>query len=189
MLVIIKKVRARDAAGRHGRACGRADTMSLENGSSSVAVEHGATPAAARTREASASARSTTAGRPAAAAPPYGAETSETAATFTPLIDIHEGPDGLVLVADIPGASESDVQIEVEDNVLSLRAHVTPSAPEGSRLLHQEFHTGDFQRSFILSDEVDREAISAEFKDGVLTLRLPRAARAKTRRIEIQKQG
>ncbi|MDE2507736.1 MAG: Hsp20/alpha crystallin family protein, partial [Planctomycetota bacterium] len=133
--------------------------MSLENGSSSIAVEHGATPAAARTHEASASPRSTVAGRP-AAAPPYGAETSETAPTFTPLIDIHEGPDGLVLVADIPGASESDVQIEVEDNVLSLRAHVAPSAPEGSRLLHQEFHTGDFQRSFILSDEVDREAIS-----------------------------
>ena len=155
--------------------------MNLENGTSSIAVEHGATPAASRTRETPTAARNTTAGRT--------AEAPEATATFTPLIDIHEGPDGLVLVADIPGAGESDVQIEVEDNVLSLRARVAPPAPEGSRLLHQEFYSGDFQRSFILSDEVDREAISAEFKDGVLTLRLPRAARAKTRRIEIQKQN
>jgi len=105
---------------------------------------------------------------------------------MTPLIDIHEGPEGLILEADLPGASEGDVRIQLEDNVLSLHAHVTAPAPEGARTLHEEYHLGDFQRSFILSDEVERDRITAEFKNGVLRLTLPRAERAKTRRIEIK---
>lgn len=103
----------------------------------------------------------------------------------TPLIDIHEGPDGLVLEADLPGVGQDDVAIQLEDNVLVLTARV--DAPVGgARLLHGEFPLADFQRSFILSDEVDRERISADLKNGVLRLVLPKAERAKTRRIEIK---
>jgi len=105
---------------------------------------------------------------------------------FTPPIDIHEGPDGLVLEADLPGATESSVTIQLEDNVLSLYAKVESPAPEGARALHEEYQVGDFARSFILSDEVERGRITAEFHDGVLRLNLPKAERAKTRRIEIQ---
>ncbi len=104
----------------------------------------------------------------------------------TPPIDIHEGPDGLVLEADLPGVSEGQLSIQLEDNVLSLHARVDAPAPEGARVLHEEYRPGDFYRSFILSDEVERSKISAELKNGVLKLTLPKAERAKTRRIEIK---
>jgi len=105
---------------------------------------------------------------------------------FTPPIDIHEGPDGLVLEADLPGASEKTLNIQLEDNVLSLHARVASPAPEAARALHEEYHVGDFYRSFILSDEVERSRITAELRNGVLRLVLPKAERAKTRRIEIK---
>ena len=104
----------------------------------------------------------------------------------TPPIDIHEGPDGLVLEADLPGVSEGQLSIQLEDNVLSLHAKVDAPAPDDSRVLHEEYRPGDFYRSFILSDEVERSKISAELKHGVLKLTLPKAERAKTRRIEIK---
>lgn len=104
----------------------------------------------------------------------------------TPLIDIHEGPDGLILEADLPGATEDGVAIQLEDNVLSLHARVPSPVPDGARLLHEEYRVGDYYRSFILSDEVERGRISAELKNGVLRLTLPKAERAKTRRIEIK---
>jgi len=104
----------------------------------------------------------------------------------TPLIDIHEGPEGLVLEADLPGATEKGLSIQLEDNVLSLHARVEPTVPDDARLIHEEFRVGEFARSFILSDEVERSKITAELKDGVLRLGLPKAERAKTRRIEIK---
>ena len=104
----------------------------------------------------------------------------------TPLIDIHETPEGLILEADLPGAIENQVGIQLEENVLSLYARVSPPPPDGARTLHQEYQIGDFHRSFILSDEVERSKITAELKNGVLRLTLPKAERAKTRRIEIK---
>ncbi len=104
----------------------------------------------------------------------------------TPLIDIHEGPEGLVLEADLPGVGQDRVAIQLEDNVLTLTAKVDAPVTGESRALHEEYRHADFQRSFILSDEVDRERISAELKNGVLRLTLPKAERSKTRRIEIK---
>lgn len=121
-----------------------------------------------------------------ATATPAAEELSASQVYFTPLIDIHEGPDGLVLEADLPGATDQGLNIQLEDNVLSLHAHVASPAPEGARALHEEYRVGDFCRSFILSDEVERSRISAELRNGVLRLTLPKAERAKTRRIEIR---
>lgn len=105
-----------------------------------------------------------------------------------PLIDIHETPEGLVLEADVPGASEHTLTIHLEHNVLSLRAGVEPPDVEGARLIQQEYPLGDYERSFILSDEVDRATISAELKNGVLRISLPRAERARTRRIDVRSE-
>lgn len=105
---------------------------------------------------------------------------------FTPPIDIHEEPDGLILEADLPGAVEQNLRIQLEDNVLSLYARIDSPVPEGARLLHEEYRVGDYQRSFILGDEVDREKITAELTHGVLRLFLPKADRLRTRRIEIK---
>ncbi len=105
---------------------------------------------------------------------------------FAPPVDIHDGPEGLTLEADLPGATESNLHIQLEDNVLSLYATLDSPASESARLIHQEYPVGDFHRSFILSDEVDRDRITAELKNGVLRIFLPKADRARARRIEIK---
>jgi len=106
--------------------------------------------------------------------------------SYTPPIDIHEGPEGLILEADIPGATEQGLHVQLEDNVLNLYARIDPLTPQEARLIHEEFRQGDYRRSFILSDEVDRERITAELKNGVLRLLLPKADRSRVRRIEIK---
>jgi len=109
--------------------------------------------------------------------------------TQVPLIDIFEGPDGLVLEADLPGVGQEDVIIQLDHNVLTLLAKLNLGYPEGGRILHEEFPPAAYLRSFILSDEVDRDTISAEMNRGVLRLTLPKAARVKPRRIEIKPTG
>ena len=106
--------------------------------------------------------------------------------SYTPPIDIHEGPEGLSLEADLPGATERNLRVQLEDNVLSLYARIDSPGPEGARLVHEEYRLGDYHRSFILSDEVDRDRITADLKNGVLRLFLPKAERARARRIEIK---
>lgn len=104
----------------------------------------------------------------------------------TPSIDIHEGAEGLVLEADVPGATEDSLRIELEDNVLNLHARIVRPVPLGAATLHEESRAGEYFRSFILSDEVQKDAIRAELKNGVLRLILPRSERAKARRIEVK---
>jgi HSP20 family molecular chaperone IbpA len=103
-----------------------------------------------------------------------------------PLIDIYDTADGLVLEADLPGASEQSLTIHLEHNVLSLRAATAPPPAPGAQLIQQEYPLGDFDRSFILSDDIDRSLVSAELKHGVLRVWLPRAERSVTRRIDVR---
>ncbi len=105
------------------------------------------------------------------------ARPSPPAGAITPAIDIHENADGLILEADLPGANESSLRVELEHNVLNLHASVTRALPETARAVHQESGVAEYFRSFILSDEVQRDEIRAELKNGVLRLTLPRAER------------
>lgn len=115
--------------------------------------------------------------------------TNEATATqrllFNPPIDIYETPDGLVLYADLPGVDSEGLDLQVQDNRLTLFGRVTSMVPESAEMMHQEYQIGDFLRSFILSDEVDHDRIQAKLINGVLRVELPRAARAKPRRIEV----
>jgi HSP20 family protein len=107
-------------------------------------------------------------------------------ATWAPPVDIHEEEGGLVLKADLPGVDPKNVDIRVENNVLTLR---------GERKLDQEvkqdsYHRvertyGTFIRSFTLPNAVDTESIKAEYKDGVLRVSLPTKAEAKPKQISI----
>ena len=85
-------------------------------------------------------------------------------AECSPAIDIYETDDGLLLRADLPGVSLDTLELQVQDNKLTLFGRMESCVPENARLLHQEFETGDFLRSFILSDEVDHERISAKLR-------------------------
>lgn len=104
----------------------------------------------------------------------------------SPPIDIFETDSGLVLHADLPGVSADDLELQVQDNKLTLFGRVSAPAPENARLIHQEYRVSDFLRSFILSDEVDHEHIEAKLNNGVLEVRLPRAAKTEPRRIQVR---
>ncbi len=105
---------------------------------------------------------------------------------YAPAFDIHETPDGLVLEADLPGVPQDQLDVRVEDNVLHIYGRVAWPVPPGAKRIWEELRVGDFFRSFILSDEVDTEKISADFSQGVLRLTLPKAAKARPRKIEIR---
>jgi len=106
----------------------------------------------------------------------------------TPPIDIFDTDAGLVLRADLPGVTADDLELQVEDNRLTLLGKVTPPIPAEARLIYQEYRIGDFLRSFILSDDVDHEHITAKLSDGVLEVTLPRATTNTPRRIQIRTQ-
>lgn len=103
-----------------------------------------------------------------------------------PPIDIYETEEGLVLCADLPGVTAEGLELQVQDNKLTLFGRVTSDVPEDAQLLHQEYHVCDFLRSFILSDEVDHDRISAKISNGVLEVVLPRAERPAPRRIQVR---
>lgn len=104
---------------------------------------------------------------------------------FAPAMDIFDTENGMVLCADLPGVSKEQVGLVIDDNVLKIIGRVGPVAPRDANLVYCEYRFGDFARSFILSEEVDLERISAEFDAGVLTIILPKAKRGPARRIEI----
>ncbi len=105
---------------------------------------------------------------------------------FIPRSDIYELDDQIVIVADLPGADEKSVDITLEKNILTINALVDPVVPQGYTLAYGEYETGDYQRSFRLSNEIDRENIQASLKDGVLRLYLPKAKEAQLRKISVK---
>jgi HSP20 family protein len=104
--------------------------------------------------------------------------------TYTPLVDVLEQPEGLVLYVDLPGVKSEDVDVRFENRELQIRGKVTPPATKPRYLLN-EYGVGDFYRAFSITDDVDAQKISADLKDGVLTVHLPKAEALKQRRITV----
>jgi HSP20 family protein len=113
-----------------------------------------------------------------------GAEPVQERPIISPPVDVYETKDEVVLVADVPGVTQEGLRIDVVDDRLTLKAPRT-LARKGS-LMARELAEADFQRTFILPDGIDRGAIDAKLSQGVLTLRLPKAASVKPRRIEVK---
>jgi HSP20 family protein len=112
-------------------------------------------------------------------------ETTRPGAYFQPTVDIFETKDELVLVADMPGVPPDGVDVDVEGDELSIEGRVRSSDYDGLKPLHVEYGVGGFYRRFTLGELIDREGIKAQLKDGVLVLRLPKAERARARRITV----
>ena len=109
---------------------------------------------------------------------------------WTPAVNVSETKDGLELTAELPGLSEEDLSIELEDNVLTISGEKTEQVVEGEderRYLVWERNYGAFRRTFSLSRAINSEDIVATFENGVLTVKLPKAPEAKGRTIEIAK--
>jgi HSP20 family protein len=115
--------------------------------------------------------------RPDAAAPQHD--------VFTPPIDIFETDEGLVLHADLPGVTIETLELQVQNNKLTLFGRVKAQAPTGAKPVHLEYEVGDFLRSFILSDNVDHDRIRAKLNGGVLEIALPKAPEAAPRLIPV----
>ena len=112
-------------------------------------------------------------------------EATRAAAFATPATDIYEREDAVVVLADLPGVDGRNVDITLENNVLTIRGRAAVAEPQEADLLHREYRTTDYERSFTLTDDVDREKIKATMKQGVLRIELPKAAEKQPRKISV----
>ncbi len=104
---------------------------------------------------------------------------------FEPDVDIFEDDGALTLVADVPGASEKSVHIDLRENVLTITADVE-QVDKRWQPVHGEYRVGHYTRRFQLGHKIDQEAIAAKLDRGVLTLTMPKVKSAQPRRIEIR---
>ena len=102
-----------------------------------------------------------------------------------PPVDIYEDDQGLVVVADLPGIEPSAPDVRVDRGILTIQARAK-HASGGGNPVRREFELTGYFRQFQLPEEIDTARIEADLKNGVLTLRLPRAERAQPRRIEVR---
>lgn len=114
------------------------------------------------------------------------AEQTKPGLVFTPAVDIFETDTELTLLADMPGVSAGDLNIDLNENVLTLDGEV--ESPEGTDEtdIIREYRTGKYQRQFTLSQVIDQSKIDAELKDGVLRLKLPKVEAATPRKITVK---
>jgi HSP20 family protein len=107
-------------------------------------------------------------------------------AFLLPAMDIYEDARGITLKADLPGVSPDRLSIQVDGNTLVIEGQVSITMPDGMEALYADVRATRYQRSFNLSSELDTEKISAEMKDGVLTLNLPKREELQPRKIEVK---
>ncbi|MET7692362.1 Hsp20/alpha crystallin family protein [Streptomyces sp. NPDC005483] len=100
-------------------------------------------------------------------------------------MDAYRSGDDFVVHFDLPGVDPETIDLDVERNVLNIRAERRVPAPEGAEMIVAERPTGSFTRQLFLGDTLDTERIDASYDAGVLTLRIPVAEQAKPRRIQI----
>ncbi|WP_345624158.1 Hsp20/alpha crystallin family protein [Streptomyces ziwulingensis] len=100
-------------------------------------------------------------------------------------MDAYRSGDDFVVHFDLPGIDPESIDLDVERNVLSVRAERRSPAPEGAEPVVAERPTGTFTRQLFLGDTLDTDRIDASYDAGVLTLRIPVAEQAKPRRIQI----
>ncbi len=114
-----------------------------------------------------------------------GPERTRDATYFTPRVDICETEKELLLYADMPGVKPNDVELKYERGELHLTGKVR--RPErGGRMAYGEYEEGDFYRSFNLHESIDSEKIEASCRNGVVTVRLPKVAKAQPRHIKVR---
>lgn len=104
--------------------------------------------------------------------------------TYLPSFDIWEGEEELLIYGDLPGVSVENLEIRFENRELTIHGRVSPRRAE--RYLYSEYGIGDFHRVFAIGEAIDAEKITAEMRNGVLKLHLPKSEKVKPRRIEVK---
>lgn len=113
-------------------------------------------------------------------------EASRNEATMMPPVDVIEDANGISLYADLPGVPKDKLSLHIEAGTLTIEGEVALDIPEGMEASHAEVNLPRYRRAFTLSKELDTEKVSAEFKQGVLKLRIPKAEHAQPKRIEVR---
>lgn len=105
--------------------------------------------------------------------------------TYIPFVDIYGHKDDTILEVDLPGVDEKSIEVNLENNILTISASTAIAAPEGHRIARQEFKPACYRREFELTHEVDKAGIKARLNNGVLTVVLPKGEAAKARKIAV----
>ena len=105
---------------------------------------------------------------------------------MVPPVDVIEDASGITLLADLPGVSKEKLSVQLEPDSLTIEGDVALDMPEGMESSHADVRLPRYRRVFSLSRELDTEHTSAELKNGVLKLRIPKAAHVQPRRIEVR---
>ena len=105
--------------------------------------------------------------------------------TLLPPVDVFENSTGITLRTDLPGVPKDKLTLQVEAGTLTIEGEVSIPTPEGMQATYAEVDVPRFRRVFTLSKELDTAKVSAEFKHGVLSIRIPKAEHAQPRRIDI----
>ncbi len=107
-------------------------------------------------------------------------------AALLPPVDVIEDSSGITLYADLPGVPKDKLHLRVEGDQLQIDGEIDLAVTQGMESTHAEVTLPRYRRAFTLSKELDATQVSAEFSQGVLRLRIPKAAHAQPRRIEVQ---
>lgn len=107
------------------------------------------------------------------------------ARVFLPQTDIFETDQALTVILEMPGVDKDKVELKVEYDVLKIEGWIDFSRYEELQPLYTEYNIGNYARSFQLSSKIDQDRISAELRDGVMTLVLPKSEKAKPRKIVV----
>ena len=104
---------------------------------------------------------------------------------YVPDTDIFETDEALTLMLEVPGVSKNSVDIQIENDVLRVEGKIDSAAYKEIEPVYSEYNVGHFARAFGLPGKIDRDAITAQVEDGVLTLTLPKSKEALPRRIAV----
>jgi HSP20 family molecular chaperone IbpA len=104
---------------------------------------------------------------------------------FIPVTDIFETPEALTVVLEMPGVDRNSIEANVENDIVTIEGRIDFTKYEGMQPVYTEYNVGHYARSFQISNKIDQGKISAEMKDGVVTLVLPKAEQAKPRKIKV----
>jgi len=106
---------------------------------------------------------------------------------WQPACDVFEDTDAVKIVAELPGVKPEDVKLSLENNLLTIRGEKKQEAEERNERVHRyERSYGSFERAFMLPSTVDGDKISADYRDGVLTIMVPKVERARPREIPVR---
>ncbi|MDZ7268338.1 MAG: Hsp20/alpha crystallin family protein [candidate division KSB1 bacterium] len=112
---------------------------------------------------------------------------TDTLTSFVPEVDILEGKDGFILRAELPGVRKDDLKITLDNGMLTLGGEKRLETGDAEQSFHlRETRQGRFERRFRLGEGIDRSNIKADYKDGVLTVTLPKSKEAMSREIDIR---